>query len=291
MDYKKIYIDFLKKKIDIKKPLTVVFDASNGPAGMIVKGLWEGTLVRPIIINDNLDPDFKAHGPNPLLEGASNDCTRMIKEHGADIGVIFDADGDRAIFVDDQGIVVPSCFIAALMFKETKPPYVADELVYQSLRMLDIIPENDILPSRIGARFIKERMRNDGGTIGAENSGHYYFKEFFNADSGIFSAIMVLNALSKMNQSISAWKKQFAEHTVFTKEIKIEGKDMAKILAVIEQRYKTSAKHMDKRDGLTLVFDTAWFNIRASNTEPILRIIAGGSGDMQKKAKEIEVFI
>jgi phosphomannomutase len=291
MDYKNIYIDFLKKWIKVDRPLTVVFDVSNGPVGMIIKDLFVGTKVNVILINDEIDPDFKARGPNPLLDGATIDCKRAILENGADLGIMFDADGDRAFFLDDKGEMIPACFVVGLLFKEFTPPYVMDELVYQSVRLLNIVPDKDILPNRIGAYFIKESLRNNNASFGAEYSGHYYFKDFFNCDSGIFTSIMFLNTLSRLDQKISDWVKQFGEHKIVTKEIKIGDKDMKKLYEDLEEKYKDQAESLDKRDGITFVFSDFWINVRSSNTEPIMRIVGGGGGGMDQMIAEIESLI
>ncbi|MDB5204439.1 MAG: manB [Candidatus Taylorbacteria bacterium] len=290
MEYKNIYIDFLKEKIKVGKPLTVVFDASNGPAGMIIKDLFVDTSVNAIVINDEIDPDFKAHGPNPLLPGASDQCKKMILENSADLGVMFDADADRAFFLDDKGEMIPACFVVGLLKSEFNPPYILDELVYQSVRLLKLVEEDQMVPSRIGAYFIKETLRGQNADFGAEYSGHYYFKEFFNADSGIFAAITFLNSVSKMTKSLSEWQKEFEEHIVTTKEIKTEGKDMSVIYREVEKFLSDKAKGLDRRDGLTFIFDDFWMNVRSSNTEPILRIVAGGKG-MEETTKEIEQLI
>lgn len=290
MNYKDTYIEFLKKWLRVEKPLTVVFDASNGPAGMIIKDLFDGTNINAIVINDEIDPDFKAHGPNPLLDGASDQCKKTILENNADLGVMFDADADRAFFLDDKGEMIPACFVVGLLHREFKPPYILDELVYQSVRLLGLIGEEELVPSRIGAYFIKETLREKAADFGAEYSGHYYFKDFFNADSGIFASIVFLNSFAKMDKKLSEWREGFGEHTVTTKEIKIEGKDMNVVYSDVEKLLCNKAKTVDKRDGLTFIFDTFWVNVRSSNTEPILRIVAGGRG-MEETTREIETLI
>lgn len=290
-NYKKIYLDFLKKHIKVERPLKVVFDASNGPAGIFVKDLWKGTPIEAILIHDDIDPDFKAHAPNPLLPGASDSCAKAILKHKADLGVIFDADGDRAFFLDNKGVMIPACFVTSLLFKESKPPFVADELVYQSLAMLKLFPEKDLIPSRIGAYFIKEKMKTEGAGAGAEYSGHYYFKDFFGADSGLFAAIKVIQALSEISESVSTWRAQFGEHKILTTEIHTDGKDMKTIYTEVEKKYKPLARRVDTRDGFTFVFDTYWINVRSSNTEPIMRIVSGGDIRMRKTVKEIQKIV
>jgi len=289
--YKKEYADFLRKFVDLKRPLKVVFDATNGPTGMIIKDVFAGSDIEISIINDDIDPDFKAHAPNPLLPGASDGCAKAVRDNNADIGVMADADGDRAVFLDETGELIPSCFITALIARDCEAPFVNDELVYQSLRFTDIIPDKDLVPSRIGAYFIKQRMKEGQYSFGAEYSGHYYFKDFFGLDSGLFATIKALNALSKMNVPLSAWRASYGEHEIITIEIKIEGKDIADIYKKLEERYAAKAKSMDRRDGITFIFDDFWANIRTSNTEPIMRIVAGGKGKIHEGVEEMRKMV
>lgn len=291
MEYTDRYINFLKTHIEVKKPLTIVFDASNGPAGMIVKNLYADTSIKSITINDSIDPDFSAHGPNPLLDGATDSCSKTIKENNADVGIIFDADGDRAIFIDDEGIVLPAYMVGILLGRELNPPYVADELVFESLRMLGIFKDEDLLPSRIGSFFVKENLRENKASFALEYSGHYYFKDFFNADSGIFAAIKVVNVLSKMEGKLSDLRKKYLFHEITTTEIKTEGKDMQEIYKRIEKTFTPQALKVEKIDGLTFIFDNFWINVRSSNTEPIMRIVSGGTKDAQSKIQEFLVLI
>ncbi len=290
-NYKQMYVEFLKGFLNIKKPLKVVFDAGCGPAGMIVRDVFADTDVEMILINDIIDPDFAARAPNPLVPGASSSCAKAIAENGADFGVMFDADADRAIFVNPKGELVDAYFIATLIAKEMKPPYVVDELVYESGRFLDCLPEINLVPSRIGAYFIKKLMKEGSYSFGAEYSGHYYFKDFFGLDSGIFTAITVINALSKSPEALVQMQEKLGPHKVITTEISTEGKDMPKLLASLEDKYGKEARKIEKRDGVTFVFEDFWANIRSSNTEPILRIIAGGRETMHDKLKEIEEFV
>lgn len=290
-DFKAEYTQFLKGFVDIRRPLKVVFDATNGPTGLIVRDIFAESPTDIILINSEIDPDFKAHAPNPLLPGAADSCAKAIAEHKADLGVISDADGDRAFFLDEKGEMIPACFITALLGKNFTPPFVVDELVYESLQFLDLIPESDLVPSRIGAYFIKKVIKEGSYTFGAEYSGHYYFKDFFGLDSGLFATLAVLNSISRMNMPISKWKESFGEHEIVTIEISTIGKDMPKLLTDLESKYGTVAKNIEKRDGITFVFEDFWINIRSSNTEPILRIVAGGNQSMHEKLKEIEEFV
>lgn len=292
MDYKNTYIEFLKKWIKVGRSLTVVFDASNGPAGMIIRDLFTGTNINAIVINDEIDPDFKAHGPNPLMDGAMEECKKVVIENQADMGILFDADADRAFFLNDKGEVIHACFIIGFLKNEFKPPFVMDELVYQSVRLLNVVPDEHIIPSKIGTANIKENILKHKACFGVELSGHYFFSDFFNTDSAIFASIKVLNSLSKIDMKLSDWRKNFGEFETITKEIKIQDdKEMSLLYDDLERIYGTQADRVEKRDGITFVFPLYWINVRSSNTEPIMRIIAGGKGEIRDKVREIEELI
>ncbi len=288
MTNKDIYIDFLKKYIDVKRPLTVVFDASNGTTGMITKDLFKGTNVNVISINDEIDPDFKAHGPNPILQGADEDCKKAIFKNKADAGIIFDGDGDRAFFLDEKGRMMHSAIAVGFFCKEFEPPYILDEPTYQSVRLLKIIPEKDLAPCKVGYFFIKESLREKESSFGAEFSRHFFFKDFFNSDSGIFASIKFLNFLSKSTRKLSDMVDDFGEHRIVIKEIKAEGKDMQALYKILEDKYGKLANSFEKRDGITFIFNDYWINVRTSNTEPIMRIVGGGKGDLEKTIEEME---
>ncbi|MFA6050135.1 MAG: hypothetical protein WC761_02970 [Candidatus Paceibacterota bacterium] len=290
-DYKAEYVSFLKGFLKIERPLKVVFDSGCGPAGAIVRDVFTGSSIDMTIINETIDPDFKTRAPNPLLPEAADSCANAIKEHNADFGIMFDADADRAIFVNPKGELVPAYLIAVLLSKEMKPPYVVDELVYESLRFLGVIPEDGLVPSRIGAYFIKKLMKEGGYSFGAEYSGHYYYKYFFGLDSGIFTAITVINALSRQTKSFLELQEEIGDHEISTTEISTAGKDMNILYAALEEKYGKEAKRIEKRDGVTFVFDECWTNIRSSNTEPILRVVAGGTKAMKQRIEDIEKFV
>lgn len=286
------YVTFLKSRIDLKKPLTVVADPSNGTAGLIMEKLIDIPNLKLILINNTPDGNFPAHGPNPLEKGATGQLGTEIIKHKADFGVAFDADGDRAFFVDNKGTLLPSHESAILLFKNNKPPFVSDELVYQALKHLNLYTDADLKPSRVGSRFVKELLKEVKASAGAEFSGHYYFDTFFGLDSGIFAFIEVARAVSAMNISISDYFASIVPHILINESVKIEGKDVAVILKKIESHYQDKAI-IGRRDGITLDFGSLWINIRPSNTEPIIRLIGGApqEADIRNIATEIQSLI
>ncbi|MDO8510177.1 MAG: hypothetical protein Q7S15_00940 [bacterium] len=277
MNYLETYAYFLRSKIAADRPLRVVFDASNGVTGLVLKDVFNKGEIEPFIINDEIDPEFSAHGPNPLAQGAALDCQRAVKENSAACGVIFDADGDRAIFVDEKGRVVPSYVIAVLLFKHGKPPFVADELIYQSLKLLRLA--ESVIPSPVGAHYVKEAMRTNDASFGAEFSGHFYFEDFFFQDSGIVAAIHVINILSECDVTLSQFWDNLPRFILTYDEVSLTSRTWMEIEPFILDLYAKKAQDVGKRDGVTLSLHNQWINIRPSNTEPLLRMTAGGESE------------
>ncbi len=278
--YLNLYRDFLLQSARLSRPLTVVVDSSNGTTGPIAAALTGLVKDLEIIqINAEPHPDFPAHGPNPLAPGALSGLIEKVVELEADLGVAFDADGDRAFFVDDQGTVLPAHLTASLLYSQCRAPYVADELVYQALRHANLAGDAELKPSRVGSYFVKEEMRRVGATIGAEFSGHYYFKDFFGADSGIFAMLKLVELVSGLETKLSAHCQTLPTHILANDDVRIEGKTWSELEKRIEDKYQGVSVTMSRRDGLTLDFGHSWISIRSSNTEPLLRLVAGGDSD------------
>lgn len=272
-----IYADFLKKHARVKRPLKVVCDCSDGTAGIVLKALHGIENLEMILINDVPDPDFPSHGPNPLVTGALDELSRRVTQEKADIGVAFDADGDRAFFVDDAGTVLSSFQISVLLFRNAKPPYVADETVYKSLEHMAIFPKEAVLPSKVGSYFVKEVLKRSGASVGAEFSGHYYFKDFFGADSGVFAMISVLDILSSMEIPLSVYLASLPKQIVTGENVDMGEKKWHDVEKAIRSYGEKKGLRVETREGLTLDSGDVWINMRASNTEPLLRFIGGGT--------------
>ncbi len=284
MDFIQLYTDFLVKNSNIKRKLSIVCDGSNGSTGKILQVLLPKLgLSKYKLINEDPDPEFHAHGPNPLLPGVLDDLGKTVIDQKADFGIAFDADGDRAFFVDETGRTLPSFIIAALLFQNAKPPFVADELVFQALKAMKIFSDKDLQPSRVGVFFVKQKMREISATTGAEFSGHFYYKDFFGADSGLFTLVRVLSILSSLtsektgnNVTLSEFADSLPPHSVTNDDLKIEGKDVKAISEKVIEYYKAKGATIEDREGVTVCFSDKWLNVRASNTEPVLRFYAGG---------------
>src|SRR3989344_4765639 len=278
MNYLKLYIDFLKNFIKIERPIKVVFDCSNGTTGIILSKLFRKSKINAMFINDEPDGNFPAHGPNPLAKGATRQLEKEVRKPrrwvgattaervGADLGVIFDADGDRVFFVDNRGRLVESHESGYILIQIFKPPYVAG--IISSWRITKM-PK--IWISRVGHYFFKKLMREKKASLGVEHSGHYYFKKFFYCDSGILAAIEVINFVSGLKTDFASWLDKLPKY-YRSGEINFEIRDKEKVLAKVERLFKKSAKKIIKMDGLTMEFSEWWFNLRLSNTENLIRL-------------------
>ena len=294
MDYISLYTDFLKKHADMKRPMSVVCDSSNGATGKILERLLPELGLKDFtLINANPDPEFPAHGPNPLLPGVLDQLSNVVLEKKADFGVAFDADGDRAFFVDEKGTILSSISIGALLFRYSKAPFVADELVYQAHHHMKLFKHQELHPSRVGVFFIKQVMKQIQATTGAEFSGHFYYNDFFGADSGIFTLIRMLSILSTIPETLSEFCASLPAHIVKNIDLKIEGKNWDELKKKIIEIYTLKEAVIEQREGITIQMPNGWVNIRPSNTEPILRIYAGAENEAASDAlvEEIQALV
>jgi phosphomannomutase len=286
------YAAFLKKHFDVKKPLTVVCDSSNGTTGIVLEKLLDIPNLTLKLINTEANGDFPAHGPNPLEKGATDQLAKTVVEMKADFGVAFDADGDRAFFVDEKGAVLESYKTSVILFKHSNPPYIGDELIYQALKHLKLYSDAELKATKIGSRFVKEAIKEFKASAGGEYSGHFYFEKFFGLDSGLFALVEVANTVARMDKGLSSFFAELPPHAMAYASVKTEGKNVSELLAKIETAYKDKAT-IGHLDGITLDFGPSWISIRASNTEPIIKFIAGASSETeaQKLIDAIKAFI
>ncbi|HAO64694.1 TPA: hypothetical protein DCQ44_01800 [Candidatus Taylorbacteria bacterium] len=275
MDYVSKYTEFLKKHTDVKRPLKIVCDVSNGTTGIVLEKLGGIENLELILINEKADPEFPAHGPNPLIEGATDMLVRKVAEVKADFGVAFDADGDRAFFVDNKGQLLPSYVTAAIWFKYSTPPFVADELTYLSLTTSGLFTEKEVLPSRVGSLYVKEVLKDNDALLGVELSGHFYFKDFFGLDSGIFSMIYTANILGQQNKTLAQLNEELSVQSLTMKNITLNKATWEVLREAVKLGTATITKAIFEREGLTLITENGWINIRTSNTEPVVRIYVG----------------
>jgi phosphomannomutase len=274
------YADYLRKLVDLAsiRPLKVVVDAGNGMAGYTVPEVFAGLPMDLVPLYFELDGTFPNHEANPLDPKNLVDLCAKVVEEGADLGLAFDGDADRCFVVDERGQPVsPSAITALVAVRELarEPGSAVIHNLITSRAVPEIITEHGGRPvrTRVGHSFIKQTMAETGAIFGGEHSAHYYFRDFWRADSGMLAALHVLAALGEREQPLSELMADYGRYAA-SGEINSTVSDPAARLAVVKRHYgDNDGVQVDELDGLTVAFpDGSWFNLRPSNTEPLLRL-------------------
>jgi phosphomannomutase len=272
------YASYMKKLVpDLAgiRPLKVVVDAGNGMGGHTVPTTFAGLPLEVTELYFELDGSFPHHEANPIDPENLRDLQAAVREQGADLGLAFDGDADRCFVVDERGeIVSPSTLTALIAARELgrEPGSTIIHNLITSRSVPEVVGElgGTAVRTRVGHSFIKAEMARTGAVFGGEHSGHFYFRDFWNADSGMLAALHTIAALGGQDGRLSELLSSY-ERYVPSGEINSTVDDQAARIAGIKSAY--DAKPMDELDGLTVdVGDGAWFNVRASNTEPLLRL-------------------
>jgi len=273
-NYLELYTKFLVKFLKPKKNLRVVFDSSNGTTGLVIGKLKAlvGDKLEMILINDQPDGDFPAHGPDPLQPGATDQLAAAIKKHQADLGVIFDSDGDRAFFVDNRGrLLIPDTAII-LLAENFKGSTLLTINIGMLAREHFAREKRKVYDSRVGHYFVKQILLGKKVPFGAEPSGHYYFKDFFYADSGILSSLFFINSVSRLETSLSEWLDALPRY-YRSGEVNFKiSRPKEEVLRVMEEVMMPRKPKVSKLDGIRMDFNDWWCMVRASNTEPLIRL-------------------
>jgi phosphomannomutase len=257
------------------RPLRVVLDAANGMAGLYLPPVLERLDLDPVPCFLELDGRFPNHPPNPLLEDNRRFIEGKVVEERADLGIAWDGDADRCFFIDDTGEFVPGDFLTALLarhlLRRRGPATVVYDLraswaVPEAIRAAGGTPDE----YRVGHAFIKRRMREVDALFGGEVSGHYYFKDFSYADSGLIPALLVLELVSEAGRSLSQLVSDFRERYHISGEINSQVRDGAAALERVSRHFADGRQ--SRVDGLSVVYDDWHFNVRPSNTEPLIRL-------------------
>ena len=259
------------------KPLRVVVDAANGMGGRMLEPIL-ARLPQIEAVRCYFEPDgsFPNHEPNPLLPENREFIVAKVTEEKADLGIAFDGDADRCFFVDETGEFVPGDFVTALFAEIFLAKEPGAKIIYD-VRASWAVPHTIeqaggvALINRVGHAFIKHRMRETGAVFGGEVSGHYYFRDFSRADSGIIPCLLMLEYLSKQGKPLSEVLRPFREHYFITGELNTRVSDVAAKLAELEKHFSSQGK-VTHLDGLSVDAADWHFNVRPSNTEPLLRL-------------------
>ncbi len=285
------YAAHLRGLVDLTgiRPLTVVIDAGNGMAGHTVPAVLGDQLLpalplRVVPLYLDLDGTFPNHDANPLDPTTLVDLQKAVRETGADLGLAFDGDADRCFVIDENGEPVPPSAIVALIAVRELARRPGSAVVYNAITSAavpQIIGEHGGRPirERVGHSFMKATMAREDAIFGGEHSGHYYFTDFWRADTGMLAALHVLAALGEADQPLSTLTSQYTRYAA-SGEINNAVTDTAATLDRVEAHFADRAQPgTDRLDGLTVVLDgDAWFNLRPSNTEPVLRLNVEAAG-------------
>jgi phosphomannomutase len=279
------------------KPLRVVVDGGNGMAGPMVGPLLERLGLDLIETYWKPDGNFPDHEPNPLLEENREFIMREVLDKQADLGIAWDGDADRCFFIDDQGKFVDGDFLTALLAESMLHKYPGATILYDvraSRAVADVVEKGggQALMNRVGHAFFKTRMREEGGVFGGEVSGHYYFRDFYCADSGTIPALLILELLSTRDAPMSELLEPYRSRYFISGEINSEVRDQHAKIEELSERYADARQH--RLDGISVDYDDWHFNVRASNTEPLVRLCLESlrsREDMERRRDEVLAVI
>ena len=286
------YVDYLltrfPKNTFKKRKLKVVIDAGNGMAGFTAPAVMEQLNVELIPMYFELDGNFPNHEANPIEPENLKALQKKVKKEKADIGLAFDGDADRCFLIDENGdLVNPSALTGLIAVRELKanPGATIIYNLISSKAVAEVISENGgiALRSRVGHSYIKTLMAESGAVFGGEHSGHFYFGDFWRADSGMLAALYALAELMATPKSLSNLLEPYNRY-FSSGEINSKVKDASKSIKLVKDKYQDKYQ-LDELDGLTVTAENWWFNLRPSNTEPLLRLNV--EADTQKQMAEI----
>jgi phosphomannomutase len=296
------YVKYLHSLVDLEavRKLKVVIDAGNGMGGFSVPKVFDNSNIEIVPMYFELDGTFPNHEANPIEPANLVDLQKRVVAEKADLGIAFDGDADRAFFVDENGVSISPSAITALIAKrelKREPGSVIIHNLITSRSVAEVVSENGgtAIKTRVGHSFIKQVMKDINAIFGGEHSGHFYFRDFWFADSGMLAALHVLSALgeTKSGETFSALIKEFDRY-IASGEINTRVKDVLVTSNKVRQHFDSMKDvQIDDLDGLTFASDAWWVNIRPSNTEPLLRLNAEAKdrATMEKLRDEVLAII
>ncbi len=297
VDILKDYINHIFSFVDLTeiKHLKVVIDASNGVAGKIISEIKEKLPIEIISLNFEPDGNFPNHSPNPLMLDSINQIAEKIKSEKADFGFIFDGDADRIFLVDENGILVKADVTLLLLAKYFLQKNAGMSVAYNAI-CSKTTPEfikkwgGNPVKTKVGFVNVREGLLQNNGIMGGELSGHYCFKDNFYMDSGMISMLVLLQVISKDGRKISEITKELSPY-VKSPEMNFEVLNKNEILEKIKEKYADAEQ--DFLDGITVEYKDWWFNVRPSNTEPLLRLTIEANTEeiLKEKQKELTQLI
>ncbi|HET9248971.1 MAG TPA: phosphomannomutase/phosphoglucomutase [Actinomycetota bacterium] len=287
------YVEHVLSFVDVSamRPLTVVADTANGMGGLVAPPVFERLPMTLVHLYPELDGTFPNHPADPIDPENQRDLKREVLERRADVGLAFDGDADRVFVVDERAEGVSGSEVTALVATSMLERHPGAKIVYNlicSWAVPEVIREHGGEPirTRVGHSFIKQVMAETGAVFGGEHSGHYYFRENYRADSGLIAAVLVLERLSNADEPMSAVLAPFRRYQA-SGEVNSRVDDQAARVEVLASAYPQGRQ--DRTDGLTVEFEDWWFNVRPSNTEPLLRLNVEAKTDdlLEEKTSEV----
>ena len=277
--------------LDDLTPLKVVADTANGMGGLVVPAVFEGLPFQLEVMYGELDGTFPNHPADPIQPENTADLRARVVAEGADIGLAFDGDADRVFLVDEQGVGLSGSTTTAIIAAGILDHHPGETVIHNlicSKTVPEVVRERGGTPvrTRVGHSFIKQVMAETGAIFGGEHSAHYYFRDNYRADSGLIAALVVLEQMCASGQSLSSLRKPF-ERYADSGEINTRVNDTAEVIDNVAAHY--AGLGQDLTDGLTVDGGDWWFNLRASNTEPLLRLNLEAADEAACAAKVAEV--
>jgi len=287
------YMNFVQNKINVERRLRVVADTANGVCGLLVPSLFKQLGCRILTLNENPDGTFPAHLPEPKEE-TLGELKKEVVKNRADFGVGYDGDGDRAVFVDDKGNIIPGDLVLLVFAKDTLQKNKGGKIVYElscSMAVEEYVKEHGGIPivERVGHTFIMDKMITENASLGGEKSSHFYFPECYGVDDAIFASLRIAEILSKTSEKLSEMVDSLPKYpSIYEKNF--ECPDNLKFAAI--EKLKSKFKHHGLKfldiDGVKLLDKDGWVLLRPSNTEPIIRVSA--EARTEEKLKELYQF-
>ncbi len=296
-DFVQDYIAHISSLVDLSliKPFSIIVDASNGVAGAVIAKIGDQLPAKILLLNHKPDGRFPNHSPNPLLEGSTNQIKNEVLAQKADFGFIFDGDADRIFLIDEKGEMARADVALLLLAQYFLQKYPKSAIAYNAI-CSKAVPEfikkwqGKPIRTQVGFINVREGLLKNNGSMGGEMSGHYCFKDNFYMDSGMITFLVLLQVISESNKLVSELSAELSPYAK-SSEINFEVENKGEILEKIKQKYSNGKQ--DYLDGVTVEYQDWWFNIRASNTEPLLRLTIEAESPvlLDVKEKELSDFI
>lgn len=290
------YVRHVRSFVDLSalRPLKVCVDTANGMGGLVVPAVFAGLGFAVDHLYPELDGTFPNHPADPIQPENIRDLQARVLETGADVGLAFDGDADRVFLVDELGRPLSgsttTAMVAAAILKREPSATILHNLIC-SKAVPEIVHESGGTPirTRVGHSYIKKEMATSGAAFGGEHSGHYYFRDNFRADSGMIAALVVLEMMSGAPEPLSELRRGFERYSS-SGEINTSVADVSRVIAHVLAHFDGAQANIDRLDGLTVDMGHWWFNLRPSNTEPLLRLNLEAPTDLECETHVSEVL-